>query len=670
MTGGIRPCLKVFFLVFIVWVGIVVCGFIFQSQLPSLEHTPMSNIAWKASSLFLYLSETSRVSNGTSQEECSFPNLDPFDPVIMPYVKRFPPISCEKGLASIVYLDRYFLKVNKTKLQQKFPGVKFGGCTYRNLYRKDNNDFEVVNGSESEMFSNKIKLTMRDENLLIGCFDSERKLISRSYMTVVQLKPDVEFRCEKDYRSHLENFQPRETLSVLMVGTDGMSKQNFVRSMPKTRNFLLKNLSALELRKYNKLGLNTFPNVMPLLTGKHYTEFADEWKWDEPLDKIDYAFLWNDFRRVGYRTAMLMDRVQVTAFHYQKKGWHKQFVDYNNRPVVEASEPDKLVRLPDSNCVGDVPEMAFIYDTWTQLTQLFNNTRNKPYFGYSFISRLTHDNQNRASAGDELYLNFLSDLHTKRVLNNTLLLFFSDHGERFGPIRATYNGIIEGRTPYMFLVFPPWFYQKYPGLTRALKTNQDRLTSHFDVHATLKDVVHFTGETRSRNSSRRGISLFGEIPKGRTCEQAGIPAEYCVCNKLAKADVSPTVVHQLAYEVVNHVISKTGEERKLCAKLSLESVISVLVVNENSLGKTNETKEKEEEGKVKKEKEEDVQVFQLSVKTKPGGALYEATVTLSKKKKVTVIGDISRLNMYRGQAECIEDSRKRPFCYCPSLVKP
>ena len=49
--------------------------------------------------------------------------------------------------------------------------------------------------------------------------------------------------------------------------------------------------------------------------------------------------------------------------------------------------------------------------------------------------RLTHDSYHMAFAGDEMYLKVLQDLKATNALNNTVIIWFSDHGERFGSIR-------------------------------------------------------------------------------------------------------------------------------------------------------------------------------------------------------------------------------------------
>lgn len=87
-----------------------------------------------------------------------------------------------------------------------------------------------------------------------------------------------------------------------------------------------------------------------------------------------------------------------------------------------------------------------------------------------------------------------------------------------------------------FAVLPKAFKQKYPLAVRNLKINSRRLTTHYDVFETLKDLSKIDTNLLNNEKLRkrsddlkerernlpRGISLFLEIPVERTCESAGI----------------------------------------------------------------------------------------------------------------------------------------------------
>jgi hypothetical protein len=71
---------------------------------------------------------------------------------------------------------------------------------------------------------------------------------------------------------------------------------------------------------------------------------------------------------------------------------------------------------------------------------------------------------------------------------------------------------------------------------KNFKKNTRRLTTHFDVYETLKDIANLESDVISNVKVKkrsadlkergetlpRGISFFTEIPEDRTCDSAGI----------------------------------------------------------------------------------------------------------------------------------------------------
>ena len=57
--------------------------------------------------------------------------------------------------------------------------------------------------------------------------------------------------------------------------------------------------------------------------------------------------------------------------------------------------------------------------------------------------------------------------------------------------------------------------------------------------------------------------------------------------------------------------------------------------------------------------------FLTTVRVRPSGALLEATVNYDiKEDKMSLIGDISRINLYGNQSLCIENAFLRKYCFC------
>ena len=57
--------------------------------------------------------------------------------------------------------------------------------------------------------------------------------------------------------------------------------------------------------------------------------------------------------------------------------------------------------------------------------------------------------------------------------------------------------------------------------------------------------------------------------------------------------------------------------------------------------------------------------YQLTIQTRPGGALFEGTLRFDEETKhVQMMGDISRINRYGTQSHCIDTTNVKKFCYC------
>lgn len=90
----------------------------------------------------------------------------------------------------------------------------------------------------------------------------------------------------------------------------------------------------------------------------------------------------------------------------------------------------------------------------------------------------------------------LSKLFHEGLNKNTVIIVLSDHGIRFGKLRNTKSGFYEERLPFLRVYIPD---QMGPGwnpsrLRKVLKDNEHRLTSHFDLHATLMHLANGTSQ--------------------------------------------------------------------------------------------------------------------------------------------------------------------------------
>lgn len=318
----------------------------------------------------------------------------------------------------------------------------------------------------------------------------------------------------------------KQHLSVLFIGIDSVSRLNFIRSLPKTRSFMVAN-EWIELKGYNKIGDNTFPNLMAIFTGKNESTAYKTCnpKVVGPLDKCN--FIWNDFKRNGYITAYGEDSGSINTFNYEKKGFKKLPTDYYFRPYILASEKLKIVRketLP--YCTG--PESSG--ERILNLAKKFSTTfKGYPTFSFFWTNSFSHNAVNTVSGMDEKLAQFFEEITMEGINDNSIIIFLSDHGMRFGEIRRTNTGWYEERLPFIYISLPPWFKHEHSDQYEALKKNAYRLTNPYDLHMTLQDILVISDYNHTvvpSSACSNCSSLFGLIEKDRSCEDASIDSHW------------------------------------------------------------------------------------------------------------------------------------------------
>jgi hypothetical protein len=120
-------------------------------------------------------------------------------------------------------------------------------------------------------------------------------------------------------------------MNVLVLGIDAMSRHDMLHQLPLTVNSL-EAVGAVSLQGYNKVGHNTFPNIIPLLTGLKPEELH------KACPRKDYAhpfdacpFVWKQYAAHGFRTVYAEDCTIISTMNYAKGGFRQQPTDYYAR---------------------------------------------------------------------------------------------------------------------------------------------------------------------------------------------------------------------------------------------------------------------------------------------------------------------------------------------------
>lgn len=116
-------------------------------------------------------------------------------------------------------------------------------------------------------------------------------------------------------------------MNLLMFGIDSLSRNTFIRKLPKTYGYLTEILNGHVLKGYNIVGDGTPQALIPILTGKTELELPDTRNRVSNSQYVNvYPLVWNDFRDNGYVTGFLEDTPSTGIFTYRLKGFDVIFL--------------------------------------------------------------------------------------------------------------------------------------------------------------------------------------------------------------------------------------------------------------------------------------------------------------------------------------------------------
>ncbi|KAL3281046.1 hypothetical protein HHI36_004270 [Cryptolaemus montrouzieri] len=581
---------------------------------------------------------------------CKPPKLPLNSPEIMKFIKNVPPILC--GAAGTDWVK---CKGSICSIQEEAKVLQGNiECQFTDIIRID--DYE---NSEGKTTTSDDTYQLIDTDVVkVSCKSKNQKW--SSILTTVR-KNDTLWK-----ESSWEKL-PDEALklNVLMFGIDSVSRNLFQRKLPQTYHYISKKLKGVILEGYNIVGDGTPQALIPILTGKTELELPDTRKRFSDSHYVnEYPLIWNEFKNAGYVTGYLEDMPVYGVFTYRLNGFKEMPTDHYMRPYYLAEDPEHR-RWPKF-CTGNTPRHRIMTNF---IKDFFHVYRAKPKFMFGFHGELSHDDYNLIGAADKDYRDFLVDLYESGVFNNTVVIILADHGHRFAAIRNTLQGKQEERLPFFSVILPPWFQKKYPHFHKALKSNVDRLTTPFDVHATLKSILNPAVNQDERRDAR-SLSLFSEIPVDRTCSKAFIEPHWCACLTWNPLENDAPIVPQLAKTLIGTLNNYINSYRNLCDTWRLKEVnwASKLLPNEKMIQFKQNADRDGFLADLSADTHIETEMYQINLELEPDGALFEASIThnLHENSFQLKISDISRINMYGKQASCIEERypHLRKYCHC------
>lgn len=243
-----------------------------------------------------------------------------------------------------------------------------------------------------------------------------------------------------------EKKEENEKFNVMILGVDSVSKLNFHRMFNTSSKTILENLNAIELQGYNKVGDNTYPNLVPLLSGLTADELNGACLSSNASIYFDNCrFIWNDFKRKGFGTLFSEDSAVLSVFNYFKNGFEKRPVDYYFRTILHQMEKDIAYNKIGNYklCLGSRRPVDVLFK---YVRKFVKSMMDQPFFSFFWTSSMTHDFINYPTLMDRDLSDLLENIKDEKYLEKTVLFVLSDHGIRFGSFRqTTFQGMVEER---------------------------------------------------------------------------------------------------------------------------------------------------------------------------------------------------------------------------------
>uniref|UniRef100_A0A0A1X6X0 GLC7-interacting protein 3 n=1 Tax=Zeugodacus cucurbitae TaxID=28588 RepID=A0A0A1X6X0_ZEUCU len=598
-------------------------------------------------------------------ESCRIPDVDVHAPDMMQHFKRekYKPCSNKKPLTTVVYnatSREYVLQIEESEIKSFSKSGRIH-CCYQSIMRngtgiKADVDYKL---SKCVPFKKSVSLSPSIESILVQC-DSNKRNVYKNGHPLINDKPKVRERL-KAWKTKDTEHGRQKPPSILMIGIDSISRVNLIRAMPKTAQHLYDN-DWFELSGYNKIDDNTFPNFMAVLAGYNKNNTITKCP-PTVLGALDNcSLIWNTFREHGYVTGYGEDAAEISTFNYYKVGFTKPPADYYLRPFQLAAEHHlhKTYKSGLTFCLGYQQSAQFTLDYAIEFATRF---KDDPLFALFWANSFSHNNLSDCSSMDVVILDYLERLTKLGILERMVVVFFSDHGLRFGPARTTASGHMEERLPFIFIWLPQYLKQKYPSFVNALSANKNRLTTPYDLHMTLKHLLSMSERVEDKSKfltvaegCQNCQTLLEPVPLDRSCNDAEIAEHWCTCIPYNKVYKNLNIIQKLANSTVNYINElvrnfRNGTFASQCRTLQLSSVVS-------AHRSYDAFRPKDANGTA-------LDVYRLHFVTKPNSADFEVTLRYNPDTEaIHITGEISRLDSYYKDSHCILDSFVKKYCSC------
>ncbi|XP_075534943.1 uncharacterized protein LOC142570444 [Dermacentor variabilis] len=569
---------------------------------------------------------------------CSLPLYNPHHWIVRRYFVEEAPyeaVCASRNLTVFVQdFDRFSLDARALRRGYNVSEVDIR-CFYREVFRDENARVPDTSITLGPFVPLPLGRPVEAQYMQISCKTNGSLLFEDYFFVPRPKKRNGSFPGPTSkYATSSRNMN--SSMNILILGVDSTSRMNFHRHLERTRKFLNEELSSFEYLAFNKVGDNTFPNLISLLTGLAGPEAESLIARSETVEGL--PFVWNLYKSRGYTTLFLEEMPHYGLLTYPNfSGFARAPADYYSTSILRLMDD---IYTDKRYCMGSRLKTKALIDYVGQVLKI---NRHEPMFSFVWLGYLTHDHLNGLKLMDGILEAFLRELSVHGVLENTALFFVSDHGPRIGPFRMGEIGRFEDKNPICILALPKRFLSEHPEAAVQLEVNQRRLVTHYDVHATL--VALSSLPVLGNGSTNKGLSLTGRIPPERTCADAFVPPEFCACFGASRNLGNEQVTLSFARYAVSYINALAELHFPgRCVVYELDSVNESSVLGGHVAGKV---------------------LLRVSITTRPT-AHFEVYGALrgESNSQENHVDFLQRLDWYRNQTECLPESRWQKVCTC------
>lgn len=268
------------------------------------------------------------------------------------------------------------------------------------------------------------------------------------------------------------------------------------------------------------------------------------------MASCNHLMIWSEFKKKGYVTAYAEDSLPDTFVNYGQ--FTEPPTDHYTRPLLLLDKKGRGNIL----CTRKRQTALHVLDYALQFVKAYKDTK---FFGFFWLASNSHDPNNIPTLLQNGLIKFFNKLNNVGALNNTVIVFLGDHGVRWGEMKIPVASYYDDRLPMLYMWFPYSFRERFEAEFISLQLNQHRLTTHCDVHSTLRNILKFSDETieiKPPEACPRCGSLFEEKSMDISCDDINVSERWCSCHDLEEVHSThkaATLVPELLLSEVNKV---------------------------------------------------------------------------------------------------------------------